>query len=411
MAPELTLARLAPDDIRAFSEAVERGFHVEYIPEVAAVWERQFEPDRFFGLRAGPRWVTTCGAFTRRITVPGGVAVPVSAVTLVTVAPAFRRQGLLRQMMTRQLHDVAARGEPLAALWASESGIYGRFGYGQAAPRWALSAATRDLRFEPDTDLGRGSVDEVDQAEFLAVAGPLRERLLPRMIGALDRPGDWWQVSLIDHALRRAGAGPQRYLLHHNEFGVADGYATFRVAEEFTPTGPNGELRVGELVTESLTARARVWRLLLDLDLVRRMTMTNAPVAEPLRRLVTSPASIDTALRESLYLRIIDVEAALTSRRYLIDIDVVIDVDDPLLPANRGRYKLTGGPDGAQVRRVTVAPDLSLSVRDLASVYLGGVALTELAAAGRVGADDPGVVYRVSAAFGSDRPPHCPDQF
>jgi predicted acetyltransferase len=392
MQPALELCQLAPDDVRGYSEAVERGFHVAYIPEVASVWERQFEPDRFFGFRAADRWVATCGAFSRRITVPGGQAVPVAAVTLVTVAPAFRRQGLLRQMMTRQLHD-------------------GRFGYGQAAPRWALTADTRDLTFEPDTDLGRGRADEVDQQEFLATAGPLRERLLPSMVGALDRPGDWWQVSLIDHAVHRAGAGPQRYLLHHNESGEVDGYATFRVAEEFTPTGPNSELRVGELLTGTAAARARLWRLLLDLDLVRRMKMTNAPVAEPLRRWVTSPASIDTALRDSLYLRIVDVEAALRARCYPVDIDVVIDVDDPLLPANRGRFRLTGGRDGADVRRVQTTPDLSLSVRHLASVLLGGVALTEYAATGQVGGDDPDLVYRVGAAFGSDRPPHCPDQF
>src|ERR1700712_3141396 len=162
-APHLAEPQLKHVTKATFAEwhkAIARGFQEEYHEELLEMDRRDFAHDRAFGFKVGRRWVATCGDFGRRLTVPGGEAVPAAAVTVVTVHPPYRRRGLLRKMMTHQLEQVAERGEPLAVLWASESLIYGRFGYGPAASRLVLTGRTRRLDYLPAVAVP-GSVDEV----------------------------------------------------------------------------------------------------------------------------------------------------------------------------------------------------------------------------------------------------------
>ena len=144
---ELTLTPVTADRTDEYFATVLRGFHTDYKPELWEPHTAVFEPERNFGFAVDGRWVSTTGAYTEAMIVPGG-SVPVAAVTLVTVAPAYRRRGLLRAMMTHQLEDIAARGvEPVALLWASEHAIYGRYGYGETLSRLRLSGT------DPHADL------------------------------------------------------------------------------------------------------------------------------------------------------------------------------------------------------------------------------------------------------------------
>ena len=152
---QLELEYVTPDGTDAFFAAVARGFHGDYQPELFGPFAKVFEPERSFGFTVDGRWISTCGAFTQTMVTPGG-SVPIAAVTVVTVAPSFRRRGLLREMMTHQLTDVAKRGrEPVALLWASESSIYGRFGYGEALNRYRLTGETRPVSFAAARGLRR----------------------------------------------------------------------------------------------------------------------------------------------------------------------------------------------------------------------------------------------------------------
>jgi predicted acetyltransferase len=312
----------------------------------------------------------------RQMTVPGGT-VPVAAVTAVTVAPGFRRRGLLTQMMRHQLTEIAERGtEPLALLWASESPIYGRFGYGQATRRLELSGPTRQTAFLPDVDLGNGSTDEVDRDEFLAIAPALRSTILAERPGHLDRNEPGWTMALYDPEHDRNGAGPLRFAVHYGQDGSPDGFATFRIGRDNTE---GRQVQIGDLDATTPPAYAALWRWLLDLDLVRAFRREVAPVDEPLLHWVADPRQIKTLLSDASYARIVDV--------------------------------VTAGPDGAEVSRTDHTPDLTLTARQLASIYLGGTTASGLARAGSVTEHTPGAVRAVTAAFGWDRAPYCPDFF
>ena len=219
---------------------------------------------------------------------------------------------------------------------------------------------------------------------------------------------------MFDKAFARGGASEMRYVVHYDEAGDADGFATYRFKSEFNEE-PAGEVRVKEVWAEEATAYATIWRYLLDLDLARTFKLWSSPLDEPLRHLVTDARAVETSVTDNLYLRIIDVEAALRARQYAAGVDLVIEVDDPILRANSGRYRIVtdGHPDGssAEVTRVDSKPDLSMGVLELGTVYLGGVALSQLHRVGRVVEHTAGAVAAASTAFGWHRAPYCPDMF
>jgi len=407
---EPTLSYLDEADTEAFTAAILRGFHDDYQPGLWKPFQKVLERDRVFGFTVGGRWIATCGAYTRSMTVPGG-SVPTAAVTVVTVSPTYRRRGLLTAMMKHQLEDIHRRSEPVALLWASESLIYGRFGYGHATPRLRISGPTRSTAFLPGVDLGDGFVGEVERDEWVAAAVPLYDKLRAQRPGALDRDADWWQFRVHDPESRRKGAAARRFALHYDKLGRVDGFASFRIKGGDSADSPDAEVQVGDVEAADPSACAALWRFLLDLDLVRTFTRANAPVDEPLRYLVADARMISTELTDGTYARLVDVPAALQARTYAADVDVVIAVSDPLLRHNDSVFRVQAGPDGADVSAARRRADVSLSVRDLGAIYLGGVSLSSLHAAGLVAEHKAGAIAAITAAFAAPRPPFCADDF
>jgi predicted acetyltransferase len=385
-----------------------RGFHDDYVAERWEPMRKVFEPERTFGFQVDGRWISTCGAYTRRLTVPGG-SVPAAAVTVVTVQPSYRRKGLLTEMMKHQLYDIRRREEPVALLWASESAIYGRFGYGQASPQARLSGKTKTTAFRPDVDLGSGSVGEVERDQAIPMIKRLHQALLPERVGALDRNDDWWDVRWHDPEPLRRGATAYRFALHYDRRGRPDGYVAFRVKNNWDESG--AEVIIDELDAASGAARGALWRFVLDLDLVRTFTRHGAPLDEAVRYLVSDLHSIKAELQDGTYARLVDVPRALEARRYLTELEVTIRVEDPLLRQNSGTFQVAGDHDGASVTRGRSRPDLVMNVRDLGAIYLGGTSLAALVRAGLVTERTKGAAAAVGAAFAWSQPPFCPDFF
>jgi predicted acetyltransferase len=402
------LVYATPERTDEFFAVAMRGFHDDYVAERWEPMHKVFEPERTFGFQVDGRWISTCGAYSRILTVPGG-SVPVAAVTVVTVQPSYRRKGLLTEMMEHQLHDVRRREEPVALLWASESAIYGRFGYGQASPQLRLSGKTKTTAFRPGVDLGSGSVGEVELDQAIPVIKRLHQALLPERVGALDRNDDWWNVRWHDPEPSRRGASAYRFALHYDRRGRPDGYVAFRVKNNWDESG--AEVIIDELDAASGAARGALWRFVLDLDLVRTFARHGAPLDEAVRYLVSDLHSVKAELQDGTYARLVDVPRALEARRYTTDLDVTIRVEDPLLRQNTGTFRLAGGPDGASVTKGRGRPDLIMNVRDLGAIYLGGTSLAALARAGLVTERTKGAAAAAGAAFTWSQPPFCPDFF
>jgi predicted acetyltransferase len=382
-----------------FDHAVLAAFHREVTEEDRRAFALTDEPERSLAWFDDGRIVAGTSVYTRHVTVPGAI-VPCAAVTAVGVRPTHRRRGLLTALMRRQLEDVRAAGEPVAALWASEAAIYGRFGYGIATRGAHLTARRPAARLSDPPALGDPlrAGPAGDHVEHMRA---VHERIRGERPGMLDRPGAWWTARLNDPESNRKGAQPLQALV------VPDGYALYAVRPEHDDEGPAGEVKIRELVAATPVARALLWDFLLDQDLTRTVSWPLAPADEPLWLMLTDPDAVRLVLTTSLWVRVVDVATALSARGYAADPDVVLEVSDTFCPWNAGRYRLARGgcePTGAE-------PDLALDASALGAAYLGGTLLADLAAAGRVSELRPGALARASAAFRADVAPWCPEIF
>lgn len=350
------------------------------------------EPGRYLGALDDGVVVAGADSYAGWLVAPGGARLPHAAVTHVGVLPTHRRRGIVSDLLTRQLKDFAERGEIVASLRASEAVIYERFGYGVATSAVSARVTVSRAGLRPGVP-GGGSVRLVDAAATTDLLGGIYQRAA--WTGAVHRPDGWWRLD----ELRRAASTTPHYVVVHGD----DGYAVYHPENtESWFTSSERTVTVTDFVALNDRARAGLWRHLLSLDLVDVLEFTSLAVDDPLplaaldRRAVTIGGAHDET-----WLRLVDVEEALRGRAYGSGEPVVLRVEDPLLPANTGRYEV--GPAG--VARTSAAPDLDVDVSTLAAAYLGGTRWRHLAATGRVRAHRPDAVHRADTLFAVDTQP------
>ncbi|MFD1504548.1 GNAT family N-acetyltransferase [Georgenia yuyongxinii] len=374
-------------------------------PEDEAVWRWPLEPGRSVGIWDGrgdvPRLVAAHSSYAFTLPVPGGQRVPTAGLTWVSVHPGHRRRGLARAMVVAHLHRSIARGEIVSALNAAEAGIYGRYGYGIATHHVHMTLPRRaDLREVPGSD---------DLVVELESADPDRHTtLLQEVHAAVDRPG--WitrdtpvlrRRPLLDRPSERRGAEALRIAVVCTAAGEPRGYAIFRRHSSWSAAhDPLGVVKVREAVALDAAAARALWGTLADLDLMSSVETGELATDDALRGLVVDHRAARAVEHDGVWLRLLDVPAALSARHYQAPVDVVLEVRDTVLPGNSGRWHLRGGPDVATVVPATRGADVALDVADLAAVYLGGTSLGALALAGRAREITPGTLAAASAAFG-----------
>lgn len=355
--------------------------------------QHAYVPDRTLGVREGTRLIGTTTSFPAPLTVPGRVGVPHAGVTRVGVRADRTRRGVVTELMRAQLGDLAERGEVLASLRASEASIYGRFGYGVAARGRELALDTRRARLHPAAPV---------TGEIRLLAGKELGEVLPGVYAGLDasrpgwqeRPASYWALALARH---HSGADPLTAVVHTGE-GGDDGFAVY----EFQRDSRGRSLHVHNLFAATPAALAGLLRFLVGVDLA--VEVTTEPLAldlpvEPL--LINRDAVRTTAVPDEIWLRLVDVGAALSARSYGAAEPVVLGVRDSLLPGNSGSYRI--GPDG--VSRTEARAELELDVDTLAMLYLGDQRPSALAGAGRITVTRPEALAEADRLFAAARAP------
>ncbi len=345
------------------------------------------------------------GAFAFDLSVPGG-DLPTAGVSVVGVYPTHRRRGVLRSLMRAQLDDAHERGEPLAALWASEETIYGRFGYGLAAFCGEIKLAHEYTafaqQFEPE-----GTIRFLEPDEAREALPPVYERVRALWPGMFSRNELWWEHREIkDPEERREGAGPNRWVAYERD-GSIDGYAVYRHKPGFEEGTSTAELRIIEALAATPTAERDLWGFLLSIDWKATVRAFLLPPDHALFFLLATPRRLRYRMGDGLWVRLVDVGAALSGRKYAGDGAVVFDVHDEFCSWNEGRWKLE---DGAAARTDDDA-DIALSAQSLGSAYLGGVSFGTLARTGRAEELTDGALMRADGLFRWDRHPWCPEIF
>jgi predicted acetyltransferase len=397
-------APVSAEELPAFVEAVVTAFHGELKPERLERLRRVLDPELTLALRDRGRIVAATAIYPRRMTVPGG-ELPVAGVTQVGVLPSHRRRGLLTALMKRQLADVHERGEAaVAALWASESAIYGRYGYGLATMAAELrvsrlQARLRDAGTPAAADLARPA----DAVERMRAIYDVARRQRP---GMLDRSAPWWVRRIDDPEAERNGAGPLRAAVVTDE-----AYALYAVKDRWEDGLPASEAVVREVVATGAEGNAAIWSFLLGLDLTRWITYDLAAADEPLPHMLTEARAAKMTVGDALWVRLVDLPRALAQRSYAQPFEVVLEVADDVCPWNAGRWALRWDGSAASCAPTALPATIELTAAELGAVYLGGTTLDELARAGRVRELGDGAVVAASLAFRGVREPWCPEIF
>jgi predicted acetyltransferase len=402
---DLEIRTIGPDELESWLQAVETAFGGHLTDDDVANERKVLEVDRTLAAVAESQIVGCASAFTFELTVPGGTA-PAAGITGVGVRPTHRRRGVNTALMRRQLDDVRER-ESLAVLFASEGSIYGRYGYGLGALAAGLDVPTdRSGYVRGYEPVGR--VRMLERPEAIEAFVPVLAR------AGRDRPGSFAiDERWLDYAYSQKQWGQERhwfFAAHEGADGL-DGVAAYLVKHEWRDGVPRSRLNVETLEATTPSAYADLWRFVLDTDLMRTVSAWNRPADEPLLHLLREPRRARLRLRDGLWVRLVDVPAALAARRYASAGRLAFEVRDPFCPWNEGRFVLEGGPDGAECRPADAEPDLVVSATELGATYLGGPSFLQLHRAGRVTEARHGSIARADAMFGWRPAPWCSFMF
>jgi predicted acetyltransferase len=389
-----------------YGQVVDVAFGSEFHPEDSPHVEPLFRSFRALGAYDGERLVAGAAHLPISLTVPGG-ELPAAAVTSVGVLPTHRRRGILTALMRRQLTDIHEHGAPLAVLWASEGAIYQRFGYGMATLNATIEAETTRIRFRAPHE-ARGRVRFVSSDEAQAFLPPIFERVQLQRAGFFSRSAEFWASEIFyDPPHGRRGGGPVLYVVHETD-GAADGYAYYRIIQDWDARGPRSTLQLFELQGADAAATRELWAYIFGVDLVATVRARPQPIDAPLLWMVTEPRRLAMTVGDGMWLRLVDVAAALQGRGYAGSDSLVLELRDAVCDWNHGRWALEAGPDGGRVTRTQRSADVALDAGDLAALYLGGTTFAQLLAAGRGEDLTAGAGHRLDALLHTDLPPWCP---
>ena len=430
MADPYPIRPIGPDDFDALHAVDQHAFYGRPLPDKQrAQIMRQFEFDRSLAAFDGDVPVGTSGIYSLRLSLPGAMA-PVAGVTYIAVLPTYRRRGILSSLIRRQFADIRDRGEAIAALWASESGIYGRYGYGTAS--WHAGFSFRrgeGVLGQHAPQAGPGLRLRLTEPESVrAELAKVYETMLSTRPGMFARDELWWNRVLATADNGRADADVLRCLLAEDDSGPR-GYAIYSGTSRWDePTFlPDAVLSIRETIATDPAATAALWSDLLSRDLTTEFTAGMRPVDDPLLQMLADPRRARPRIADNLWVRLVDVPRALGQRSYACPVDVVIEVSDPLLEANRGTWRLRTEPTAsigpgadsagsgaglaAACEPAAGPADLAMDVSALGAAYLGGTRLGSLAGAGLVTERRRGALAALSAAMSWDPAPWCPQIF
>jgi predicted acetyltransferase len=402
---DFTVRPLVESELRAAHDVFRGSLHSG--PQTDEKWQYVsaiYEPSRTFGAFAGDALVGATMSFPSSLALPGGSGPPMAAVTGVGVRADYRRRGILTELMRVQLMAAASTGEMFATLHASEGAIYGRFGYGVSTIARTIKVNVRRARLRPDLPRG-GEVRLLDADEALSLLPKVYDRICGHRPGMIGRSPGWWSMAYErrlrtdDIALIAAHTGPD---------GV-DGFATYTPQPDYRGPAASDEATLQLLDLQAGTAAAAndLWRFLLGIDLVDKVVGYLRPMDEPVEAMLVDRYVVGSDLDDELWVRIIDVPAALAARPYGDAEPVVLEVRDSLLPNNSGRYRV--GPQGTE--QTDSPADLLMDPDTLAMIYLGSTRPSVLAGIGRLEASDPAALVRADRLFATDLPAWCGTMF
>jgi len=372
-------------------------------------WSRTFGATR----EGADELVGVYTSYDMAVTAPGPsgalTQVPMAGLSWVSVHPDHRRRGVLTEMMTHHFARLREDGCPLSGLHAAEVQIYGRFGYGISSVEQELELERGAVFTAASLDAAAGRVTTrfvaADSDDAARVVHEIHLRCASETLGAVSRPEHLARPMFFDQPLTRQGREPWQVLLAHVD-GRPAGYAVFSREQKWKDANAKGTVTVRELAGADPATLLALARRLVDFDLTASITISGRGADDPLIWWAGGPRALGVTPFDSLWLRLVDVGAALTARGYSNTCDIVLDVLDPVCPWNQHAWRLSVDESGlATCQPTSDKADVRLSVQSLAAAYLGSRSIATQSHQGLVDELTPGAVQRLSRAMSCDSQP------
>jgi len=400
------LRAITDDEVPTFRAVMAMGFGHDYKPEGDERFRSMMPLERTVAAYDGDDLVATLGDFPLQLTVPGGVQVDMAGTTMVTVQATHTRQGILRSMIRRHLDNAVERGEPVAGLWASEPGIYGRFGFGMSTECHYVNIDSRHM--------AKPAVAEGVQLAMLPaeqihdVVAPYWHQVATERAGFIDRGAPRWQDIINDPEPNREGGSAARHIIARRD-GQVVGYLAYRQHAKWDDFVATGGVAINALVASDVEAHISLWAYALDVDLFPNVSFWDGAIDDPLAYHVRDARAIKRSVADALYVRILNVESALTSRDYERDGQVVFTVTDDMGYAD-GTFQLTVVDGQASIESTTSQAEVTMGVRELGALYLGRVCADLYTSTGDI-TGDLDAIRTIGQLFATARAPWCPEMF
>jgi len=352
-----------------------------------------FTPDRSIMAFDGKNMVGNALSYEMDMYIPGGIS-KMAAVASVSVQATHRRKGINRSIMKYQLEDIHSRQEPLAVLQASESIIYGRYGYGMASFESNLEIEKTRSAYAID-QVSEGQPYFIEESEAREIFPQIYAKAIENRVGMVSRKENWWEFRFREPGLK--GGDPKSWFIKYQKDGINDGYLRYTIDDT--------ELNIIELMASSHDAYSSLWRLCLDMDLVDIIKAEHRPVDEELKWMLADPRRLVEHSCDRYWVRLVDVKKALSQRSYSVDGSLTLEVKDSFLPWNQEVVELRSESGESSCATSSRNPDIVLSAGDLGAVYLGGINFSALLAAGRIEEVTKGSVTKANLMFSTTRNP------
>ncbi|MBM7436705.1 GNAT family N-acetyltransferase [Streptomyces sp. HB132] len=414
--PRIVSAAEFPDWLRAVGTGFVRASAGVPGEEEVALRLAHTDLDRVQGVFDAGRCVATFRSFAQELTVVGGARVPADAVTAVTVTPTHRRRGLLNRMMAADLASAKERGDVFASLIAAEYPIYGRYGFGPAAwiTEWEIDVprAGLDPRAPVPSEADGGRIELVDGADVRKLGPELHGRVAARQHGVVSRDERWWQRNTgVDVPEHETWSEPF-YAVYRSPDGEVDGLVVYRADDHWGDRKqPLETAKVSSLIAATPAAERSLWRFVCSIDWITTVRTGYRAPDDLLPLLLPDPRAARVVTQaDRLWLRVLDVPAALEARTYTTGSALVLDVHDAAGLAG-GRFLLEVSPSGASCVPTARNADLTLDVAELGALCLGDESPVRLAALGRLDEHRAGAAAEADVVFRAPRRAWCPDVF
>ena len=352
-----------------------------------------FTPERSIMAFDGKHMVGNALSYEMDMYIPGGLS-KIAAVASVSVQATHRRKGINRAIMKYQLEDIYSRGEPLAVLQASESIIYGRYGYGLASFESNLEIEKTRSAYAVE-HASTGQTYFVEESEAREIFPQIYSKATENRNGMVTRKENWWEFRFREPGLK--GGDPKSWFVKYQENGQDDGYLRYTI---------NGtELNVIELIASSHQAYSSLWRICLDMDLVDVIKAEHRPADDELKWMLADPRRLVEHSSDRYWVRLVDVRTALSQRSYSLDGSLILKIQDDFLPWNKQVVELSSESGKSSCTISNKTPDIILTAGDLGAVYLGGINFSTLLSANRIEEVTEGSVVRANLMFSASRKP------